>query len=151
MSSTKIAQHYYNLGRQKAAQDLLAYAPTRTKTAAPKISRNQLAALLGGSAAAGAGGMGIRKLLQGMGGSAGKGESAIRGLTGDQSLMRQLAAEGEAAALGQTDALGTMSLGRSFSEADLMRALKGNPELERLFGSRYGMSPVSPELGFLIP
>jgi hypothetical protein len=62
MSRTKIAQYYYNLGRQKAAQDMLG---GRTKTAA-KISPAMLKRLgIGAGVGAGVGGgaYGINKLL----------------------------------------------------------------------------------------
>jgi hypothetical protein len=52
MSRTKIAQYYYNLGRQKAAQDMLG---GRTKTAAPSAKELRQLAALGGAGLLGAG------------------------------------------------------------------------------------------------
>jgi hypothetical protein len=52
MSRTKIASHYYNLGRQQAARDLLGGL---TKTAAPSSRELRQLAALGGAGLLGAG------------------------------------------------------------------------------------------------
>jgi hypothetical protein len=52
MSRTKIASHYYNLGRQQAARDILG---GRTKTAAPSAKELRQLAALGGAGLLGAG------------------------------------------------------------------------------------------------
>lgn len=120
MSRAKIASYYYNLGRQKAAQDMLG---GRTKTAA-KISPAMLKRLgIGAGVGAGVGGgaYGINKLLAARAAAAGLGRGPLKELE-MVGPLRTIDPLGEIASLtGGGGKFGPESLLAKFGPEDLLK------------------------------